>query len=207
VLVLAVFAVGLVVPSASSAALLNIHVYDDFYSPDNAQDASFQFLDIDNPNIEFDWGDFNGDTTSANHDVQQVKGMFKSGDPKKTGKYELQASGGTYKYLCTVHQGMKGSFGIIPDLNLISETQARLTWANKFTETGKAFDVRYRVNAGKWKLWQKHTKKFRGTFGKNSKPVAADFEHHAYDFEARTYKGKKSKKKRSGWSPAASVSP
>ena len=204
---LGALAIAVVVPSSASAAWVDIHVHDDYFDPDNVGIATFTFLDVDNPNAVFTWGNFNGDTTTNNHDVVGNKGMFKSGDAKKTGQYKLQASGGTYKYVCSLHDDMKGAFGIRPDLNLISTTQARLTWANKFTETGKRFDVRYRIDGGKWKYWQKHTAKTKGTFGKKNKPVAADFENHAYDFVARTYKGKKSKKKRSGWSPPASVVP
>jgi hypothetical protein len=211
VAVLGAFALALALPASSSAALLNIGVYDDYYDPDSPNDsnpypATFDFVDVSNDtfnDVEWSWG--NGSGTSSNHDVVGNKGMFKSGDPKKTGTYGVYASGGTYKYLCTVHTGMNASFGIRPNLSDPSPTTLKLIWANKFTETGKRFDVRYRIDDGKWKLWLNKTKKTRQVFGKNGKPAAVDTSEHDYFFEVRTYKGKPAKKHRSGWSPAATT--
>jgi plastocyanin len=203
VAVLSAFALALIVPSSSSGALLDIRVKDTVYDPD---DATFDFLDIDNPNIVWTWGDFNGDQTVAPHDVIQQKGMFKSGKPKRKGQYELEASGGTYKYYCSVHPDvMKATVGIRPSLEFQGDNALKLIWANKFTQTGKRFDVRYRTDLGKWKVWLKHTKKTRKVFGKSDKPVHVDTTTHGYEFEARTYKGKPSKERRSSWSPAAST--
>ena len=195
----------LALPAVCSSALLDIHVHDDFYDPDSPPDAVFDFLDVDNPNVVWTWGNFNGDTTSASHNVFQRKAMFKSGISKDSGQYEVQASGGAYKYLCTVHQGMTGEVGIRPMLQTPSEDTLKPIWANEFTETGKRFDVRYRIDEGKWKLWLRQTKKTRKVFGKNKKPVAVDTAEHQYDFSARTIKGKPSKKRRSGWSPPVST--
>lgn len=92
--------------------------------------ASFQMLDVDNPNVAWDWGGSAGDTTHK-HSVKQKRGLFYSGAPKKTGIFELQASAGTYPYYCEVHRadGMKAKVKLIPSADDVEADQFRMFWA------------------------------------------------------------------------------
>jgi len=194
----------LVWATAGQGALVNITVEDDEFVPGN---ASFQFLEIDNPNVVWDWGEL-GSGTNRDHNVVQQRGMFRSGSPKDDGSYELQASAGKYQYFCEVHRddGMRAKVSIVPAIDDITPDSGRVIWAFESTTTGKRFDVRYRVNGGDWALWKNGTKKFNATFGgPDDKPVAFETSTNTYEFSARSQKGKPSKRKRSGWSPPLSV--
>jgi hypothetical protein len=205
-----VFAVAAVAGAAllwaamSQAALVNITVEDDEFIPPN---ASFGFLEVDNPNVVWEWGVLGGGT-NRDHNVVQKRGMFRSGNPKDEGEYELQASAGKYQYFCEVHRsdGMRGKVSIIPAIDDVTADSARVIWAFPSTTTGKRFDVRYRVNGGSWELWKRQTKKHSAIFGgPEDKPVAFETATNTYEFSARSQKGKPAKRKRSGWSPPLSV--
>jgi plastocyanin len=193
------FAIVALTPSLSSGALVNIDVTDNAYTP---TPATFQVLDVDNENVVWDWGGFMGDTTHK-HTVTQKKNLFSSGASKKAGTFELQASAGSYGYFCQVHGAsvMKGKVKLVPGASDETPDQFRVFWATTTTTTGNRFAVRYRVDGGPWKTWQKNTRKLAKVFGANDKPVNVDLVDHEYEVSARSAKGKPSKHKQSGWSP------
>jgi plastocyanin len=141
------------------------------------------------------------------HNVYQAKGLFSSGSATSGPiNFSRNASAGTFPYICQVHSNMKGTIKATPDIfNVQAATQFDVEWANPGTNTGKAFDVRYRINGGDWKTWKNDTKKFSATFGANGKPVTLK-SGKTYEFEARSEKSVDKPKNRSGWSPIASLS-
>jgi len=194
----ALAAAALFVPSSAPGALVDIDVLDDEYAP---QDAIFGFPA--DPGARWTWGGFPGETTENEHTVTQNKKLFKSGAPKDTGDFEVNASAGKYPYHCTVHgvSGMKGTLSILTGFAELDADSVRVRWATANSTTGKRFDVRYRVDGGDFLIWQRNTRKLSKVFGRNDKPVEFDPAAHDYDFSARSVKGKPAKHKRSKWSP------
>jgi len=195
-------------PGSSSGALERINVLDFFFDPD---DVTFQVTPFGGPNFVWDWGGMASDSTANEHNVVHKRGLFDSGSPTDTrDDFGLNVSAGKYPYFCEVHrfsEDMKGRIRVPPVITDGTEDSAKVHWAGDTTETGKRFDVRYRVDGGKWQTWRRDTKKFKGNFGRNDKPVAVDFAKHDYEVSARSEKGKPSKKKRSGYSPPVDLEP
>ncbi len=193
-------AILLVGTGVSQGALVNITVDDNQFDP---KTADFDFLLAGDQNVVWDWGELGGGTNN-NHNVVQKKGLFKSGNPKDDGSFEILASAGKYPYYCEVHRGngMKGKVNIIPAAGTVTSDSIEVHWARTGTTTGKRFDVRYRVDDEKPKYWKRNTKKFSGVFGgANDKPVAVDLTSHDYEFQVRSKKGNPRQKRWSGFSP------
>lgn len=157
------------------------------------------------------WGA--GGVGSVNpHDVVQDDGLFRSGPPKYSGEYEVTASAGTFPYVCTVHAPyMKGTLSVRPEGGENYPRPFRVGWAAREAETGKRFDVRYRVERRRsgarrakrsaWRTWRRSTKRVAGTFGRRGKPVRVR-KGLRYRFKVRS-KGSG----RSDWSPPLVVGP
>jgi plastocyanin len=138
------------------------------------------------------------------HNVYQTKGLFSSGSPTSGPiNFSRNASAGTFPYICQVHASMTGTIKATPGIINVQPSQWGVEWANTGTNTGKAFDVRYRINGGDWKTWKNDTTKFKGTFGANGKPVTVK-PGKTYEFEARSEKSATKPNKHSGWSPPLS---
>jgi plastocyanin len=203
----AVALAAVLIPGVSSGALVNITIEDDQFVPAN---ASFNFLESPSENVVWDWDQLNGGTDN-DHNVVQKRGLFRSGNLKDSGTFELQASAGKYQYYCENHraQGMKAKVNIIPAVDDITLDSVRVIWAVPESKTGKRFDVRYRVDGaggGNWEIWKSQTRKRNLTFGgAQDKPIDFDLTMHDYEFSARSQKGQPSKRKRSGWSPPVLV--
>jgi hypothetical protein len=80
-----------------------------------------------------------------------------------------------------------------------------VTWADSGTNTGKAFDVRYKVGAGVYHVWKNDTSQFKAVFGLNGKPVPVML-GTTYTFQVRSELAS-DHTKFSGWSPALTVTP
>lgn len=187
----------LVGAAVGQGALVNITVDDNFFDP--AVDT-FEFPA--NPDVRWDWNFPDG--TDNRHNVVSKRGMFRSGNPKRNGEFDLAASAGKYAYYCEVHRGdgMKGKVNIVPGAVTVTVSSIEVAWAIPENTTGKRFDVRYKIDGGKYKYWKRNTKKLNGVFGgPNDKPAAVDFDAHDYSFQARSRKGPPKKKKISGFSP------
>ena len=78
-------------------------------------------------------------------------------------------------------------------------------WADSGTNTGKAFDVRYKVGSGAWKIWKNDVAQFKAIFGLNMQPVPVML-GTTYQFQVRS-ESASNHAKVSGWSPALSVTP
>jgi hypothetical protein len=80
-----------------------------------------------------------------------------------------------------------------------------VTWADSATNTGKAFDVRYKVGTGTFKIWKNDTSQFKAVFGLNGMPVPVML-GTTYQFQVRSEQATNHAKV-SGWSPTLSVTP
>lgn len=203
---------SLVLASSTGAALDNIDITDDEFTPKVAygEDGfpSWQF--------QWDWNGFETENTAHKHNVVQNKGLFKSGAPTKDGTSEflIRASAGKYPYHCQIHgdEGMTGKIKQPPALAKSKrgpENTFRVLWATAKTQTGSRFDVRFRSfetdtpPSGAWKKWKENTRKRGAVFGRNGKPVVVNSDSTTYQFQARSQKRKESK--RSSWSPKLNV--
>src|SRR6476620_7693182 len=100
------------------------------------------------------------------HNVHQVAGLFKSGNPTTTSfttahPYSITPSAGSYTYYCDAHRalGMVGKIEVRPiiEAGTLHSRRFGVQWASRTNnETGTRFDVRYRVG-GKWKVWKNDT--------------------------------------------------
>ena len=166
------------------------------------------------PNFWWQWGDdSDGGVTLRKHNVRQDDGLFRSGDPTKSppdGHYELNVSAGTFPYYCEVHggpggAGMSGKIHVAPVVEGSPTTSGiELTWADVSSETGDAYDVRYRVDGRNWRIWKNDTPHFGGTFGAGGHPIVLKT-GHTYKFQVRSEKGS-NPDRRSDWSPTRSQS-
>jgi plastocyanin len=202
-LMLAALAAALVLPTLAFGAATQIQVKDDSFSPSNPPLRGFQ------SGASFHWQRAAGSV--GQHNIRQDDGLFRSGNPT-TGpiNFSVSASAGSYHYYCEVHGfpggGMDGVVKVRPALNTApTGNPFTVIWADSGTNTGKAFDVRYRVGtSGTWLTWKNDTTGFKAVFGQNLKPVQVQ-PGKTYQFQVRSEKSS-DHTKQSDWSPTLSVS-
>jgi plastocyanin len=189
----------LALPAVAGAAPREISAGDDFFSPKKPAARNFQ------AGPSFHWSRAGG--SSNDHNIRQDDKLFFSGNATSGPiNFTINASAGSYHYYCEIHRfsGMSGVVKVrpraIPD-SVAGEILVR--WADSNTNTGSRFDVRYRVDRRKWKLWKNDTRKLQGTFGHNDRPVNFSLNRHTYKIEARSERRQVSK--RSDWSPALAL--
>ena len=158
--------------------------------------------------VQWRWG--TDGTTFAVHNVRQDDKLFYSGpltnsDPNG---FTVIPSAGEFHYFCEIHGtrtgGMAGTVKVRPATLNQTASSFGVRWSTGSNDTGNAFDVRYRVDGGEWKLWRNDVKAAQATFGANAKPVRVRA-GHTYDVQARSEKAS-NPKKRSKWSPRVRVS-
>ena len=95
----------------------------------------------------------------TDHNIRQDDKLFFSGHATSGPiNYTINASAGSFHYYCEIssllgHEWRRqGPSAPIPD-SVAGEILVR--WADSNTNTGSRFDVRYRVDHRKWKLWKK----------------------------------------------------
>jgi plastocyanin len=177
-----------------------IKVGDNFFSPKNPPAKTL------GSGTTFHWSRLVPASTRR-HNIYQTNGLFSSGSPTNGPiDFSRNASAGTFPYICQVHAQMTGTIKAKPGLYNFTSSQFDVIWASTTTNTGKAFDVRYRVNNGDWKIWKNDTTQTQAVFGANGKPVTVKSSKE-YDFQARSEKSATKPKKRSGWSPIATRDP
>jgi plastocyanin len=159
---------------------------------------------------EVNWLPWNS-TDPLGHNVKQDKNLFNSGDPvtNDPNGFTRILSAGTFGYYCTVHGapgvGMAGAIKVKPAMNPDpSGKPFTVIWGGQETQSGNAFDVRYRAGKGKWKMWKKGTKSFQAVFGKSGKPVSIH-SGTAYKFQVRSKQAGTSRV--SKYSPSLTVKP
>ena len=189
----------LALPAVAGAAPREISAGDDFFSPKKPAARNFQ------AGPSFHWSRAGG--SSNDHNIRQDDKLFFSGNPTSGPiNFTINASAGSYHYYCQIHRfsGMSGVVKVrpraVPD-SVAGEILVR--WADSNTNTGSRFDVRYRVDRRRWKVWKNDTRKLQGTFGHNDRPVNFNLNRHTYKIEARSERRQVSK--RSDWSPALTL--
>jgi plastocyanin len=144
--------------------------------------------------------------TFAMHNVRQDDKLFYSGKPTNNNPsgFDVVPSAGKFHYFCEVHgPSMSGTIKIKPAIFDQEKKSFGVRWSTGSKDTGNAFDVRYRVNGGKWKVWKNDVTKGHAVFGAKHKPVRVRG-GKTYDIEARSEK-KSKPSKHSKWSPPAQV--
>jgi plastocyanin len=141
----------------------------------------------------------------GSHNIRQDDKLFRSGNPSASfSSYSRRPSAGTFHYYCENHgsptSGMQGKLRVTPVVGRgFPDSTFKVLWASADTNTGSAFDVRFRVPGGEWRNWRNDTTKFSGHFGRNDRPVAV-VPGAEYDFQVRSEKAS-NPAKRSNWSP------
>jgi plastocyanin len=196
----AVALLTLLVPSGAGAVTKEVTVHDSF-------DGGFDPSQVDL--VVGDVVRWSRDPTAAErHNVRQRKELFLSGPASDDPAWEYQRtfSAGKFAYNCTVHPvQMTGSVWVSPRMEAAPDgLPFTVRWATSNTNTGRVFDVRYRVDGGSWRIWKTDTSAFRAVFGKDRRPVRV-LRGHTYDFGARSQKRDDTPRLTSGWSPTLTV--
>ena len=188
-------AMALALPAAAGAAPRQIDVGDDFFAPKRPPARDFE------SGPSFRWS--NGGGTGNRHNIRQDDKLFFSGNPTDGPiNFAINASAGSFHYYCELHRsdGMTGVVKVrpiaLPD-SLVGEIEVQ--WANRNTNTGSRFDVRYRVDQRNWKTWKNDTRSRHGSFGHNDNPVNYRPSLHTYKIKVRSER--KRVRKHSDWSP------
>jgi plastocyanin len=137
------------------------------------------------------------------HDVRQVRGLFRSPLSSTPGTlYGRTFSSGKFPYECSIHgPSMAGTVRVVIGQGAAPSGLPLISWADETTNTGRAFDVQFRIDDGPWRLWRKDTGSFHGVFGKNDRPVHYNAANE-YWFRVRSQKRAGTPDKVSRWSPA-----
>jgi plastocyanin len=192
----AAVALALAFPAAAGAVPRQIDVDDDFFAPRNPPARNFS------PGPSFRWSSVAG--AMNDHNVRQDDRLFFSGNPTDPLNFRINASAGSYHYYCTLHGsrqgGMAGRVKVRPIAVPDSQPgEIDVRWANSGTDTGSRFDVRYRVDQRRWKIWKNDTPRFHAAFGHNDHPVNYRPNRHTYKLKVRSERRKV--RKHSDWSP------
>jgi plastocyanin len=198
-LVTALVAAVALVPATPSAAVapVSVRVKDNVFRPDSVRTDVFR-----------SHGDILRWTRAADaenpHNVRQDDLLFRSGSPTTNSdfSYKRKFSAGIFHYYCEQHGsptgGMDGLVRVPPFQTDLDGPDFRVHWAADGTNTGKVFDVRYRIDDGPWATWQTDTDQFFANF--------RDAEHgHEYAFQARSQKSRRDPDAVSKWSPKLRV--
>ena len=184
-----------------TAAATEIQVRDNSFGPQAPPPRRFQ------AGTSFHWQ--RAASSTGFHNIVQDDGLFSSGDPTNGAiDFSVSASAGSYHYFCEVHGspmgGMAGVVRVRPAFKAAPTGDPfTVIWAGAGTNTGKAFDVRYKVGTGTWRLWRNDTPQFHEVFGENAKPVAV-MPGTTYRFQVRS-EDATDHTKQSGWSPTLTV--
>jgi plastocyanin len=200
-LLIAAAATFLAVPAfAGTPQPTQIDIGDNFFNPKKPATRDFQ------AGVSFRWS---SPGTASPHNVRQDDKLFYSGDLSKGPfTFPISASAGSYPYYCELHRdlGMTGVVKVRPVVELDHlQGEVGVQWADAGTHTGSRFDVRYRVDHRRWKVWKNDTTKFEGNFGHNDRPVNFRPSRHTYKVKVRSEKRKV--KKHSDWSPQLILNP
>ena len=189
-------AAAVLIPTAVYAATIEVGVDDNDFIPE-----------VVNPGVgsSVHWSRAAG--SDGLHNVSQRNGIFTSGAPT-TGAIDFTRtfSAGSFPYWCDIHgDSMTGNVRVKPSTSAGPTGRPfTVTWANSSTNTGTAFDVRYKIgSAGTYRMWKTDTTTFSGVFGKNGNPVTVRA-GKTYYFSARS---QTSSANQSEWSPAKSFTP
>jgi plastocyanin len=188
----------LMVPAnpVSSGVGETVEVGDDYFDPATLPVGDERLIPGDG--VVWAWAD----EVATSHNVRQVEGLFRSrisADPTMT--YGRILSTGTFRYECEIHEPlMVGTVRVTVGLGITPTGLPVIRWAVPDSNTGRAFDVQFRIEDGPWRTWKKDTEQLKGVFGKNDKPVPFRLTRD-YFIRARSQKSLARPDVVSGWSP------
>jgi len=100
--------------------------------------------------------------------------------------------------------GMDGVIKVRPSFDPVpSGRPFTVIWASSGTDTGEAFDVRFKRGSGDWRIWRNDTTRFQAVFGNHRRPVRVRL-NQVYKFQVRSEKAS-NHSRRSDWSPTLRV--
>lgn len=144
--------------------------------------------------------------TTDEHNVSSMDGLFRSGATTMGAfRFTRAVSAGSFAYQCERHgdQGMRGMLRVKPVVKAAPRgAKFTVLWAATSKQTGKTFDVQYRIGRGAWRNWKRGTSATKAVFGARNKPVRVST-RKSYSFRVVSKSGALA----SGRSPAASFSP
>lgn len=108
------------------------------------------------------------------HSVRQDQGLFDSGTPVTNLSFNRNFSAGTFRYHCEKHvdDGMVGVVKVPPSIAKKPRgLPFTVRWATNRSNTGNRFLVQYKINNGRWKIWQRNTRAKVLVFGNRNRPV------------------------------------
>jgi plastocyanin len=190
-------ALGPALPVSSGPSTDEIEVRDDVFDP-----ATFPGPgQVRTPGVSVSWEW--DDAVEHPHNVRQLGGLFRSEiTAEPTFSFERRFSAGSFPYECEIHgPSMSGTVRVVIGQDQTLSGLPIITWADEITNTGRAFDVQFRIGDGRWRLWKKDTENFQGVFGRNDRPVQYESSKE-YWFRARSQKRADTPNKVSRWSPA-----
>jgi plastocyanin len=184
------------IASAATTIVVEPEPGEDSFAPSRVtrplSDSAFRWI----------WGP-NGSGSNDPHDVEQNAGLFDSGPPVTSDDFEVVASAGGFRYFCSIHFEMVGRIDVQPAGGGAYPRPFRVQWARPASETGRRFDVRFKVGGGRWQSWLEETERRSALFGRRERP--AEIRNGVpYRFQARALR---TGRKRSDWSPALLVGP
>jgi plastocyanin len=144
--------------------------------------------------------------TSEGHNVREDGRIFRSGPPTSIDGtiYERTFSAGTFHYFCELHGsrfgGMAGLVRVEMGQGITPGGYPTLIWASEDSNTGRAFDVQFRIQDGPWRPWLRDTTRVQAAFGINDRPVHWN-PAKEYRFRTRSQKRVDTPKRVSRWSP------
>ena len=192
-----VAAITLLGPPAAANHPKSVRVKDDAFRPDSISTGVYQARDD-----IVHWT--RPATTEGEHNVRQDDLLFRSGSPTDASdfSYKRKFSAGIFPYYCEQHGsptgGMNGVVRVKPFQSDAAGENFRVHWAANGTNTGRVFDVRFRIDGGPWVFWQIDTDRNFATL-RDPEP------DREYDFQARSQKSRADTDAVSRWSPKLRV--
>jgi hypothetical protein len=203
-------------PTPTQAGNGPIFVADDVFDPDSKRISVFHGASSA-PQVWSWCGDSGGKGSceagsDRPHNVREDHRLFYSGQPvEDRTDFVRRFSAGTFHYYCDRHgtptSGMDGVVRV--DLKVGPGPEGlpfAIRWASDSTQTGRVFDVRYRVGSRPWETWRTDTRQFSAIFGRNGNPEPID-DTKQYDFRARSQRNAPSDGAVSRWSPVLEFNP
>ena len=143
--------------------------------------------------------------TEKEHNVRENSFLFDSGEPKPPAwSFTRTFSAGTFHYYCDIHGSPRGGMdGLVKVPVKITEgpdgRPFTVQWATAGSNTGRRFDVQFRIGTGNWRNWKRNATANKGVFGSGGRPVTVQ-QHKTYKFRAKSRNNTGASK----WSPVRS---
>jgi plastocyanin len=187
---------GPALPATAGGLEETVEVRDNEFDPAVVPSTTNPFLAGES--LEWEWAA----GVMAPHDVRQVRGLFRSPLSSTPGTLYLRTfSSGRFPYQCSIHgPAMSGIVNVRIWQDATPSGLPLLRWAFPDTNTGTAFDVKFRIGDGPWRVWKTDTESRHGVFGRNDRPVRYN-PNKEYSFRARSQKRVNTPRKISLWSP------